>query len=165
MLEQRPAMAQLARTPDLNKTESAVVSEKPTEVAARSIGQLTDDHFLASAKMIATREMSHLIARMKLSYLIRFLTEISFAKDGVIGSDKPEANEGKFEKTVPGEAKTKSSDVEMASKSFEIKDNKVINKHEPRSSEEMFDLKDERFVLDPNRITMLTKVTSNEQSM
>ncbi len=70
-------------------------------------------------------------------------------KDGVVESDKPEADEGKSEKTVPVEATTKSSDIEMASKALEIKDDKVVEKHEPRSSEEKFGLKDKRFVLDP----------------
>ncbi len=48
------------------------------------------------------------------------------------------------------EAMTKSSDIEMASKPLEIKDNKVVEKHQPHSSKEKFGLKDERFVLDPN---------------
>ncbi len=52
---------------------------------------------------------------------------------------------------------TESSDVEMASKPLEVKDDNVIEKHVPHSSEEKFGLMDERFVLDPNRITMLMK--------
>ncbi len=50
-----------------------------------------------------------------------------------------------------------SSDVEMALKPLEVKDDSFIEKYEPRSSEEKFGLMDERFVLDPNRITMLMK--------
>ncbi len=45
----------------------------------------------------------------------------------------------------------------MASKTLEVKEDNVVEEHVSSSSEEKFDLMDERFVLDPNRITMLTK--------
>ncbi len=79
------------------------------------------------------------------------------AKGGIVKSVKPEANEGKSGKIVPVEATTESSDVEMASKPLEVKDDRVVEKHVSRSSEEKFSLIDEQFVLDPNRITILMK--------
>ncbi len=85
------------------------------------------------------------------------MDQTPLAKGGVVESDKCETDEGKSEKTVQVEATTESSDVEMASKPPEVKDDNVVEKHVPRSSEEKFGLMDERFMLDPNRITMLTK--------
>ncbi len=75
----------------------------------------------------------------------------------LVESDKPEADKGKSEKIVPVEATTESSDIEMASKRLEVKEDNVIEKHVPPSTGEKFSLRDERFMLDPNRITMLTK--------
>ncbi len=166
----------------LNKPESAVVSEKPTEVTAGSTGHLTDDQLLglseddsdkgdvssdSSNETIVPDTFSDRGSDFNPDLPTRLdgQEQTPLAKDGVVKSNKPEADEGKSEKTVPGEATTKSSEVEMASKPLEVKDDSVVEKHEPRSSEEKIGLKDERFVLDPNQITMLTKGTSNEQSM
>ncbi len=154
--------------------ESTVVSEKPTEVAVGSTEQLTDDQLLdlseddsdkgdvssdCSNETIVPETLSDRDSNFNPDLPTRLdsQNQTPLEKDGVVESDKPEADEGKSEKTVPVEAMTKSSDVEMASKPLEVKDDSVFEKHEPRSSEEKFGLKDEQFVLDPNRITMLMK--------
>ncbi len=158
----------------LNNIESSVVSEKPTEVAAGSTGELTDDQLLglseddsdkgdiswdSSNETIVPNTFSDRDSDFNTDIPTRLdcQDQSPLEKDGVVESDKPEADEEKSEKTVPVEATTNSSDVEMASEPLEIKDNNVIEKHEPHSSEEKCSLKDERFMLDPNRITMLTK--------
>ncbi len=87
------------------------------------------------------------------------------AKGSFVESDKPEADEGKSEKIELVEAVTESSGVEVGIKTLEVKDDNFVEKHVPHSSEEKFGLMDERFVLDSNRITMLTKGTSSELIM
>ncbi len=77
-------------------------------------------------------------------------------KAGDVESAKNETEDGKSAKTVPVEAMKGSSDVEMASKPLEVKDNKLIENPE-LGGEVEFGLKDEKFVNDPLRITMVTK--------
>ncbi len=91
--------------------------------------------------------------------LTRFagLDQTPLAKDGDVESDKPETDERKSVKTVPVEAMTESPEIEMASKPFEVKDDKIIEKPEIPCGDEKFGLKDERFVIDTYRITMLMK--------
>ncbi len=154
--------------------KSAVVSKKPTEVAGGSTGQLTDDQLLDLSEDdsdkgdVSSDSLTQTIVPETLSdrdsdfnpdlpTRLDNQDQTPFAKDGVVESDKPEADEGKSEKTVLVKATTESSDVEMASKPLEVKDDSVVEKREPHSSKKKFGLMDKRFVLDPNRITMLTK--------
>ncbi len=137
--------------------ESAVVYEKPIEVAARSTGQLTDDQLLglseddsdkgdvssdSSTKTIVPETLSDRDSDFNPDLPTRLdgLDQTHLEKDGVVESDKSEADEGKSEKTVPVEATMKSSEIEMASKPLEVKDDSFVEKHEPRSSEEKFGL-------------------------
>ncbi len=158
----------------LSNVDAAVESEKPTEVASGSSGQLTDDQLLDLSEDnsdkgdISSDSSTHTVVPENFSdndsdfnpdlpTRVAGKDQTPLAKGGVVESDKPEADEWKSDKTVPVEATMESSDVEMASKPLEVKDDDVIEKHVPCSSEEKFGLMDERFVLDPNCITMLTK--------
>ncbi len=149
--------------------DTTVESEKPMEVAAGSTGQLTDDQLLDLSEDdsdkgdISSDSSTHTVVPENFSdndsdfnpdlpTRVAGRDQTPLAKGGVVENDKPKADEGKSEKTVPVEATMESSDVEMASKPLEVKDDNVIEKHVPCSSEEKFGLMDERFVLDPNRI-------------
>ncbi len=158
----------------LSKVDTAVESEKPTEVVAGSTGQLTDDQVLDLSEDdsdkgdISSDNSTYTVVPENLSdndsdfnpdlpTRVAGRDQTPLVKGGVIESDKPEADKGKSDKTVPVEATTESSYVEMASKPHEVKDNNIVEKHVPGSSEEKFVLMDERFLFDPNSITMLTK--------
>ncbi len=101
--------------------ESAVVSEKPTEVLAGSTEQLTDDQLLdlseddsdkgdvssdSSNETIVPETLSDRDSDFNPDLPTRLdgQDQTPLAKDGVVESDKPEADEGKSEKTVPVEA-------------------------------------------------------------
>ncbi len=103
---------------DLKNIESAAVSEKPTEVAARSRGQLTDDQLLDLSEDdsdkgdVSSDSSSHTVAPETFSdNNSDFNTDLptTFAgqnqsplvKDGDVESDKPETDEWKSAKTVP----------------------------------------------------------------
>ncbi len=94
--------------------ESAVVSEKPTEVAGR---QLTDDQLLdlseddsdkgdvssdSSTQTIVPETLSDRDSDFNPDLPTRLdgQDQTPLVKDGVVESDKPEADEGKSEKTV-----------------------------------------------------------------
>ncbi len=135
--------------------DNSVKSEKPTEFTARSTGLVTDNAFLDLSEDdsdkgdIASDSSTHTVIPQNLSdndsdFNPDLSTRVSgsdqtpLTKGGVVESDKPETDKGKFEKTVLVEATTESSDVEMASKPLEVKDDNVVEKHVPRSSEEKF---------------------------
>ncbi len=132
----------------LTNVESAVVSEKPMEVAVGSTAQLTDNQLLglseddcdkgdvssdSSNETIIPETLSDRDSDFNpdLPTSLDCQDQTPLKKDGVVESDKPEADEGKSEKTVLVEATTKSSDIEMASKPLEVKDDIVVEKHEP----------------------------------
>ncbi len=106
----------------MNNIESAVVSEKPTEVAARLTGQLTDNQLLglsedhsdkgdvssdSSNETIVPNTFSDRDSDFNpdLSTRLDGQDQTPLEKDRVVDSDKPEADEGKSEKTVPVEAR------------------------------------------------------------
>ncbi len=62
-------------------------------------------------------------------------------------------------KTVPVEATTESLEIEMPSKPLEVKNDKIIKVEKPEipCGEEKFGLKNERFMINHYRITMLMK--------
>ncbi len=154
--------------------DTAVESEKPTEVTAGSTGPVTDDELLDLSEDISDKgyissdTSTHTVVPENLSEnysdfkqdlptRVAGMDQTPLAKGAVVKCDKPEVDEGKSEKIVQVEAMTESFDTEMASKPLEVKDYNVVGKHVPCSSEEKFGLMDEQFVLNPNRITMLTK--------
>ncbi len=147
--QERSAAAETSNGSALMKQETllnidtAVESEKPTEVAAVSTGQLTDDQLLdlseddSDKEDISSDSSTHTVVPETFSdndydFNPDLLTRVAgrnqthLAKGGVVESDKPEADEGKYEKTVPVEATTESSDVEMASKPLEVKNDNVV---------------------------------------
>ncbi len=123
--------------------DTAVESEKPTEVTAGSTGPVTDDDLLdiseddSDKRDISSDRSTHTAIPENLSdndsdFNPDLLTRVAgkdqtpLAKGEVVESVKPEADEGKSEKIVPVEAMMESSDVEMASKPLEVKDDNSL---------------------------------------
>ncbi len=159
---------------DIVIVESAVVSEKITAVSAGSTEQQTDDQLLGVSeddsengdassdtltKTIVQETHSDDDPDFKpdLPTMFAGQDQTPLAKDGVIECDIAVTDEGKSEKIVPVEEKTESADVEMVSKPSKAEASAVIETPAPPSDDTQFDLKDERIVLDPFRVTMLTK--------
>ncbi len=101
--------ARMDQETGLSKVDTSVESEKPTEVTARSAGPVTDDELSDLSEDDRTREITHQIALLTLSYLktpsdndsdfnpdlptrVAGRDQTPLAKDGVVGSDKPEAD-------------------------------------------------------------------------
>ncbi len=135
------------------------MSKKPTEVAAGSTGQLTDDQLLdlseddsgkgdvssdSSTHTVVPETFSDNDSDFNTDLLTKFAgqNQTILAKDGDVESDKPETDEGKSAKTVPVEATIESPEIEMASKPLEVKDDKIVEKPENSHGEEKFGPKD-----------------------
>ncbi len=103
--------------------DTAVESEKPTEVTAGSTGPVNDNDLLAISEDdsdkadISSDSSTHTVVPENLSdndsdfnqdlpTRVAGKDQTSLAKGGVAESDKPEADEGKSEKIVPVEATT-----------------------------------------------------------
>ncbi len=159
---------------DMKIVETAVVSEKTTEVSDRSTEQQTDDQLLGvskddgdnrdassdtSTKTIVLETHSDDDPDFKPDLPTRFAgqDQTPLVKDGVVECDIPVADEGKSEKIVPLEEKTESADVEMASKPPEAEASVIGDAPAPPCNDAQFNLKDEQIILDPFRVTMLTK--------
>ncbi len=140
----------------MSNVDTAVESEKPEEVTAGSTGQLTDDLSKddsdkgdassdSSNKTIVPEIFSDNDSDFDPDLPTRFAggDQTPLGKDGDVKSDKPEADNRKSAKTVPIEAITESSDIEMASNPLQVKDEKVVENLERPCSKEKFGIKDE----------------------
>ncbi len=172
--ETRDGSAHTDHPNDIEIIESAVVSEKTMAVSDGSTEQQTDDQLLGiseddsengdassdtSTKTIILETHSDDDPDFKPDLPTRFAGQYQtpLAKDGVVECDIPVTDEGKSEKIVPVEEKTESADMEMASKPSEAEASAIVEVPDPSSDDTQFDLKDERIILDPFRVTMLTK--------
>ncbi len=151
----------------VKNVETAVETEKSTEVATRSSGELTDEELLghneddcdkgdvssnSSTNTIVPETLSDIDSDFSPDLLTRFAgnDQTPLAKAGFVEGTKPA-------KIVPVKATKESPEVEMVSKPLEVKDDKIIEKPVISGGGEEFSLKDKQFVNAPYRITMVMK--------